>query len=79
MLLDEATSALDTSTERHIQKSLQQMTVNRTTLIIGKESEYICTDIYVLNVAFYLYITTYIPNLITISIFSTSTLDNRTC
>ncbi|CAG8502977.1 5048_t:CDS:10 [Paraglomus occultum] len=35
VLLDEATSALDTSTERHIQKSLQQMTVNRTTLIIA--------------------------------------------
>lgn len=36
MLLDEATSALDTHTERHIQKSLRRMTVNRTTLIIGK-------------------------------------------
>ncbi|CAG8628574.1 11176_t:CDS:10, partial [Paraglomus occultum] len=35
VLLDEATSALDTSTERHIQKSLQQMTANRTTLIIA--------------------------------------------
>ncbi|CAG8601405.1 10888_t:CDS:10 [Funneliformis mosseae] len=35
VLLDEATSALDTHTERHIQKSLRRMTVNRTTLIIA--------------------------------------------
>ncbi|RHZ69556.1 hypothetical protein Glove_283g145 [Diversispora epigaea] len=35
VLLDEATSALDTRTERHIQKSLRKMTVNRTTLIIA--------------------------------------------
>ncbi|CAG8477671.1 17609_t:CDS:10 [Acaulospora morrowiae] len=35
VLLDEATSALDTRTERHIQKSLRRMTVNRTTLIIA--------------------------------------------
>ncbi|KAG9298941.1 hypothetical protein G9A89_015963 [Geosiphon pyriformis] len=35
VLLDEATSALDTHTERHIQKALRRMTVNRTTLIIA--------------------------------------------
>ncbi|CAG8623735.1 1773_t:CDS:2, partial [Ambispora gerdemannii] len=35
VLLDEATSALDTHTERHIQKALRNMTVNRTTLIIA--------------------------------------------
>ena len=36
MLLAEATLALDTSTESRIQKSLQQMTVHRTTLVLGK-------------------------------------------
>ncbi|KAJ2595440.1 ATP-binding cassette-type vacuolar membrane transporter Hmt1 [Coemansia sp. RSA 1722] len=33
--LDEATSALDTTTERHIQTSLREMTNDRTTLIIA--------------------------------------------
>lgn len=35
ILLDEATSALDTTTERHIQEALGQMTKDRTTLVIA--------------------------------------------
>ncbi|KAF5285462.1 hypothetical protein FQA39_LY16636 [Lamprigera yunnana] len=35
VLLDEATSALDTQTERNIQGSLNQMCVNRTTIIVA--------------------------------------------
>ncbi|SET77045.1 ATP-binding cassette, subfamily B [Natronincola peptidivorans] len=35
LILDEATSALDNETERVIQESLQQLAVNRTTLIIA--------------------------------------------
>ena len=35
VLLDEATSALDTKTERHIQSSLCNICVNRTTLIVA--------------------------------------------
>ncbi|KAG0180249.1 Homocysteine S-methyltransferase 1 [Apophysomyces sp. BC1034] len=35
ILLDEATSALDTTTERHIQQALSEMTKNRTTLVIA--------------------------------------------
>lgn len=35
ILFDEATSALDTTTERHIQQSLSDMTKDRTTLVIA--------------------------------------------
>ena len=35
LLFDEATSALDTLTEREIQKSLDQVSVDRTTLVIA--------------------------------------------
>ncbi|KAL8615692.1 hypothetical protein ACOMHN_007445 [Nucella lapillus] len=35
VLLDEATSALDTKTERHIQRSLEQVCENRTTIIVA--------------------------------------------
>ena len=35
LVLDEATSALDTKTEKQIQKSLDDLAVNRTTLIIA--------------------------------------------
>ncbi|KAI8051073.1 uncharacterized protein B0P05DRAFT_562857 [Gilbertella persicaria] len=35
ILLDEATSALDTTTERHIQQALSDMTKDRTTLVIA--------------------------------------------
>ncbi|KAG2210102.1 hypothetical protein INT46_010307 [Mucor plumbeus] len=35
ILLDEATSALDTTTERHIQQALADMTKDRTTLVIA--------------------------------------------
>ncbi|KAI7900968.1 uncharacterized protein BX663DRAFT_475984 [Cokeromyces recurvatus] len=35
ILLDEATSALDTTTERHIQEALSEMTKGRTTLVIA--------------------------------------------
>ncbi|WP_018703678.1 ABC transporter ATP-binding protein [Anaeromusa acidaminophila] len=35
LILDEATSALDNESERHIQKSLEQLAKNRTTLIIA--------------------------------------------
>lgn len=35
ILLDEATSALDTTTERHIQRALSDMTKDRTTLVIA--------------------------------------------
>jgi ATP-binding cassette subfamily B protein len=35
LLFDEATSALDTNTEREIQKSLDDVSANRTTLIIA--------------------------------------------
>lgn len=35
ILLDEATSALDTTTERHIQEALSEMTKDRTTLVIA--------------------------------------------
>ncbi|KAG2181371.1 hypothetical protein INT43_008954 [Umbelopsis isabellina] len=35
ILLDEATSALDTTTERHIQRALAEMTHGRTTLVIA--------------------------------------------
>ena len=35
LVLDEATSALDTKTEKQIQKSLNDLAVNRTTLIIA--------------------------------------------
>ncbi|KAI8364572.1 hypothetical protein BD560DRAFT_402776 [Blakeslea trispora] len=35
ILLDEATSALDTTTERHIQQALSDMTKDRTTLVVA--------------------------------------------
>lgn len=35
LVLDEATSALDTESERHIQKALDRVTQNRTTLVIA--------------------------------------------
>ena len=35
LILDEATSALDTETERLIQKSLDELAENRTTLVIA--------------------------------------------
>jgi len=35
LLFDEATSALDTHTEREIQKALEQVSANRTTLVIA--------------------------------------------
>src|SRR3989338_4074599 len=35
LLLDEATSALDTHSERHIQAALDELTQNRTTLVIA--------------------------------------------
>nr|AHK05635.1 ATP-binding cassette transporter sub-family B member 6 [Tigriopus japonicus] len=35
VLLDEATSALDTQTERHIQNALQEVSVNRTTIVVA--------------------------------------------
>jgi ABC-type bacteriocin/lantibiotic exporter with double-glycine peptidase domain len=35
LLLDEATSALDTHTEREIQSALQEVSKNRTTLVIA--------------------------------------------
>lgn len=35
ILLDEATSALDTTTERHIQRALSDMTKDRTTLVVA--------------------------------------------
>ena len=35
LLLDEATSALDTGTEKDIQKNLEQLSKNKTTLIIA--------------------------------------------
>jgi subfamily B ATP-binding cassette protein MsbA len=35
LILDEATSALDTESERHIQKALDRVTQNRTTLVIA--------------------------------------------
>ena len=36
ILLDEATSALDSTTEKHIQSALNNICVNRTTMVIGK-------------------------------------------
>ena len=35
ILLDEATSALDSTTEKHIQSALNQICINRTTMIIA--------------------------------------------
>jgi subfamily B ATP-binding cassette protein MsbA len=35
LILDEATSALDTESERHIQAGLEELMVNRTTLVIA--------------------------------------------
>ncbi len=35
LILDEATSALDTASERHVQAALQNLTSNRTTLVIA--------------------------------------------
>ena len=35
VLLDEATSALDTKTERNIQKALNEVCKNRTTLVVA--------------------------------------------
>jgi subfamily B ATP-binding cassette protein MsbA len=35
LILDEATSALDTESERYIQKSLEKLMKNRTTLVIA--------------------------------------------
>jgi subfamily B ATP-binding cassette protein MsbA len=35
LILDEATSALDTASERYIQKALQTVMANRTTLVIA--------------------------------------------
>ncbi|EDO26799.1 predicted protein, partial [Nematostella vectensis] len=35
VLLDEATSALDTETERNIQASLNNMCINRTTIVVA--------------------------------------------
>ena len=35
LILDEATSALDNESERFIQKSLEDLSVNRTTLVIA--------------------------------------------
>jgi len=35
LILDEATSALDTQSERHIQNALEQLMLNRTTLVIA--------------------------------------------
>jgi subfamily B ATP-binding cassette protein MsbA len=35
LILDEATSALDTQSERHIQHALEQLVLNRTTLVIA--------------------------------------------
>ena len=43
----QATSALDTQTERNIQASLNNMCINRTTIVVAHRLEFICRAMFV--------------------------------